>query len=141
MKTSLAFPELEQIKIVSGDGHCKNGCVIQSRSCPKRPIECPTLPQDNTFFFRRKCVLYSACRPTFGHWARGRRPWTSAHEPSESSLYEWLCVFLDADTMSDDQLLEIPRKQLFERSAREVSIDERKSNIDRNAAMRICNAR
>jgi len=37
----------------------------------------------------------------------------SAHEPSEGPLYEWLCVFLEADTMSNDQLIEVPRKQLF----------------------------
>jgi hypothetical protein len=37
----------------------------------------------------------------------------SGLEPSEGSFYEWLCVFLDADTMSHDQLIEVPRKQLF----------------------------
>jgi hypothetical protein len=41
--------------------------------------------------------------------------------------------------MSDDQLVEVPRKQLFERSPCELSIRERQPNIDRNAAW-ICNA-
>ena len=35
-------------------------------------------------------------------------------KPSECPLHEWLCIFLDAHAVSDDQLVEIPRKQLFE---------------------------
>ena len=32
----------------------------------------------------------------------------SAQEPSEGPLYEWFRVFLDADAMGDDQLIEVP---------------------------------
>ena len=68
-------------------------------------------------------------------------PRISAYEPSEGPLNEWLCVFLDADAMSDDQLVEVPRKQLFERSPRQVSISEGQPDVECNAAMRRCNAR
>ena len=34
-------------------------------------------------------------------------------KPSEGTLHEWLCVFLDARAMSDDQLVEIPRQAAF----------------------------
>src|ERR1035441_8614489 len=71
----------------------------------------------------------------------GRRPPTSAYKPSERPLHEWLCVFLDAYAVSDDQLVEVPRKQLFERSPREVSIREGQPDIERNTAMRRRNAR
>jgi hypothetical protein len=37
-----------------------------------------------------------------------------SHEPSEGPLYEGLRVFLYAAAMSDNELVEIPRKQLFE---------------------------
>jgi hypothetical protein len=37
-----------------------------------------------------------------------------SHEPSEGPLYEGLRVFLDAGTMGDNQLVEVPRKQMFE---------------------------
>ena len=63
-----------------------------------------------------------------------------AYEPSKGPLHEWLCVFLDADAVSDDQLVEIPRKQLFERSPREVSMNEGQPDVEPNAAMRRCNA-
>ncbi len=52
---------------------------------------------------------------------------------------KWPRVFLNADAVGDDQFVEVPRKQLFERSAREVSISERQPDIARDAAMRICN--
>ena len=29
------------------------------------------------------------------------------HEPSEGSLYEFFCIFLDALAVSDDQLVEV----------------------------------
>jgi len=67
-------------------------------------------------------------------------PLNSLHEPSEGSLYEWFCIFLDADTMSDDQLVEISRKQPFERLARGLSISERQPDDARKTAMRICSA-
>ena len=62
-------------------------------------------------------------------------------EPFKGLLYERLCVFLEAHAMSDDQLVEIPRKQPFERAPRQVSIREGQPNVKRNAAMRRCNAR
>ena len=42
--------------------------------------------------------------------------------------------------MSDNQLVEVPRKQLFERSSREASISEGQPDIEPNTAMRRCNA-
>ena len=41
-----------------------------------------------------------------------------AFEPPERSLYEWLGVFIDALAMRNDQLIEVPREQLFECSPR-----------------------
>jgi hypothetical protein len=52
------------------------------------------------------------------------RQWMSAREPSEGPLDEWLRVFLDADTMRDDELVEVPRKQLFKRLSCQISIPE-----------------
>jgi hypothetical protein len=46
----------------------------------------------------------------------------------------FLCVFLDAVPMSDDELVEVPGKQLFQRSSREVSVCERQPDVERNAA-------
>jgi hypothetical protein len=43
--------------------------------------------------------------------------------------------------MSDDHLVEVPGKQLFKRSSREISIREAKPDVERNAAMRIYNTR
>jgi hypothetical protein len=47
---------------------------------------------------------------------------------------------LNAHTVSDNQFVEIPGKQLFERSPREVSIREGQPDIERNTAIRRCNA-
>jgi hypothetical protein len=66
--------------------------------------------------------------------------WMSAREPAEGPLDEGLRVFLDADTMRDDELVEVPRKQLFKRSPCEISIREAQSDVKRDAAMRMCNA-
>ncbi len=62
------------------------------------------------------------------------------HEPSEGSLYEFFCMFLDALAVSDDQLVEVPGKQLFKRSSREIAIREGQPYIERNAAVRMANA-
>ena len=67
-----------------------------------------------------------------GGWSR---------KPSEGPLHEWLRVSLDAHAMSDDQLVEVPRKQLFERSPRKISIREGQPDVEPNAAMRRCDAR
>ena len=36
--------------------------------------------------------------------------WPRASEPSEGPFHEWFCVFLDAGTVRDDQLVEDPTK-------------------------------
>jgi len=65
--------------------------------------------------------------------------WMSVREPAEGPLDEWLRVFLDADAMRDDELVEVPRQQLFKRPSCKIEIREGQPDIDRNAAMRICN--
>ena len=61
-------------------------------------------------------------------------------EPIKGPLYERLCIFLDTGAMSDDQLVEVPRKQLVERLPCKVSIREGQPDVERNAAMLRCNA-
>ena len=58
----------------------------------------------------------------------------------EGLFYEGLRIFLDAVTMTDDQLVEVPRKQLFKRALCEISMSERQPDVERNAALRIGNA-
>jgi len=48
----------------------------------------------------------------------------ASHQPLKCALYKILCVFLDADTMSEDQLVEIPRKQFIEGLPSKVSVNE-----------------
>lgn len=50
-------------------------------------------------------------------------------------LYEWRCVYFEVWTMSDDQPIEIPRKQLSERSPRAASVCEGQPDIEWDAAM------
>jgi len=64
----------------------------------------------------------------------------SASEPMKGLFYEWLRISIDAVTMSDDQFVEVPRKQLFKRSSREISMSERQPDVDWNTALRIGNA-
>jgi hypothetical protein len=42
--------------------------------------------------------------------------------------------------MSDDELVEVPRKQLFEASSRGVSTSEGQPDVDPDAALRIRDA-
>ena len=65
--------------------------------------------------FRRPKMVDVAVDSSEGSRATLRKvgPRISAREPLEGPLYEWLCVFLDAHAMSDDQLVEVPRKQPF----------------------------
>jgi hypothetical protein len=48
----------------------------------------------------------------------------STREPTEGPLHEWFRVFLDAITMGDDKLVEVPRKQFFKRLPCGLSVDE-----------------
>ncbi len=61
-------------------------------------------------------------------------------EPLERPLHKWLCIFADAGAMSNDQLVEIPRKQFLERLPREVAVREGEPDIEGNTAARRCNA-
>ncbi len=81
----------------------------------------------------------SLCTFTGDLMAYRHRP-PSWGQPSEGPLYECLRIFLHAGAVSDDQLVEVPRKQLFERSPREPSIREGQPDVEPNAAMRRCNA-
>jgi hypothetical protein len=62
-------------------------------------------------------------------------------KPAEYPLNEWSSVFLNTDPMSDDQLVEVPRKQLLERLPRQLSIGAGPSDIAWHAARRITHAR
>ena len=61
-------------------------------------------------------------------------------EPAEGAFYECFCVFLVTIAVRDDQLIEIPRKQFFKRSAREFSICKGQPDIESNATIRRGNA-
>ena len=59
-------------------------------------------------------------------------------QPTKGPFYECFRIFFYAGAVSDDQLVEVPRKQFFEGSPRQPSVREGQPDIEPNAAMR-CN--
>jgi len=60
-------------------------------------------------------------------------------EPLKGALHKSLCVLLDAHAVRENQLVEIPGQQLFQLLTSSISVGERKSDVNWNAAIRILN--